>query len=202
MYRIYFDKRTLFICNKNETPSPDTNSVNYFPSYDKGVSDIATFFDNNKNIHNLYIRTDNDDRFYKQICSSFQQINAGGGLIINEKGEYLLIHRNNIWDLPKGKQEPNEDIRETALREVTEESGVNNHEIKELICITDHTYHRDSQFILKHTYWYKMTCTSDIVLKPQTEEDIDEVKWVSPCDIDIYLQNSYPSIIDVFSKLS
>ncbi len=37
---------------------------------------------------------------------------------------YLFICRNGLWDLPKGHQEAGEDIRDTALREVSEETGI------------------------------------------------------------------------------
>jgi 8-oxo-dGTP pyrophosphatase MutT (NUDIX family) len=35
--------------------------------------------------------------------SFFKQVDAAGGLVKNEKGEYLFIHRLGYWDLPKGK---------------------------------------------------------------------------------------------------
>ena len=54
----------------------------------------------------------------------YLEVNAGGGLVINSKGEYLLIRRSGLWDLPKGHQEPGEPIEETALREVEEETGL------------------------------------------------------------------------------
>ena len=38
-------------------------------------------------------------------------------------------------------------------------------------------------------------------LTPQTEEDIAEVKWVPLDELDIYMKNSFPSIIDVVEKL-
>ena len=49
-----------------------------------------------------------------------------GAVIINEKGEFLLIkHQNGAhWDFPKGHKEDDETDRETVIREVLEETGL------------------------------------------------------------------------------
>ena len=57
------------------------------------------------------------------IKTKFKVIRAAGG-VVDKEGKTLLIHRNGLWDLPKGKMERNEDIRSCALREVEEETGV------------------------------------------------------------------------------
>ena len=75
-----------------------------------------------------------------------------------------------------------------------EECGIPAPELGELICVTDHTYHRDGQFVLKHTYWYSMSVRSDVVTKPQTEEGITQTAWVQ------YAGQTYPSINEVFEK--
>ncbi|MBO5844060.1 MAG: NUDIX domain-containing protein, partial [Bacteroidales bacterium] len=50
---------------------------------------------------------------------------AAGGLVQNEKGEYLFIFRNNHLDLPKGHKEEGENLEVTAVREVEEETPTN-----------------------------------------------------------------------------
>src|SRR3989338_6807649 len=42
----------------------------------------------------------------------------------------LLYHGHNYWNFPKGKMEGTERIIQTALREVQEETGLKNSEIK------------------------------------------------------------------------
>jgi hypothetical protein len=37
-------------------------------------------------------------------------------------------------------------------------------------------------------------------LKPQVEEDIHEIKWLSPGDLGPYLENSFPSVRDLLLK--
>lgn len=202
MYTIHFDKRRLIICPNRDELGFNPNSIIYNSGESCGAGNIADFFDKSKKINLLYIPVSYShvDKTFKQICSGFRQINAGGGLVTNKEGEVLLILRNGIWDLPKGKQEPNEDIRDSALREVKEECGIDNIDMKELICITRHCYHQNGYFILKHTYWYKMYYKADKNPNPQREEHIEECKWVNVTDLPHYLENTYPSIKEVFNK--
>ena len=48
--------------------------------------------------------------------SLFEIIKAAGGLVVNETGEVLFIHRRGYWDLPKGKRDPGESKKVTAVR--------------------------------------------------------------------------------------
>ena len=131
-----------------------------------------------------------------------KNINAAGGLVRNNLDEILLIHRLGKWDLPKGKQEPGESIENTAVREVAEECGllVNEIEQEDLICKTTHFYEIDSQAVEKTTYWYVMRYNADAKLVPQTEEGIEEVRWVSVEDVKELLVDSYDTIREVFAK--
>lgn len=128
-----------------------------------------------------------------------KEVNAAGGLVRNSRGEYLLIWRNDRWDLPKGHQESGEDILETALREVAEETGVTGLTAGDLICVTDHCYLRDGIWHLKHTWWYKMSCGSCATV-PQTEEGITRAEWVDAGKIPEIMENTYLSIKEVLEK--
>ena len=58
---------------------------------------------------------------------------AGGGVVTNEHGDLLMIFRRGKWDLPKGKLDKGETIEACALREVTEETGVQNLTLGKLV---------------------------------------------------------------------
>lgn len=132
----------------------------------------------------------------------YLEVNAGGGLVTNNKGEFLLIRRSGLWDLPKGHQEPGEPIEETALREVEEETGLSRLELGEFIRVTDHTYFRNEKWHLKHTWWYAMKCQGDGAdTVPQTEEGITEIRWVAKSDLTEFLKQTYPTIVDVFRSI-
>jgi 8-oxo-dGTP pyrophosphatase MutT (NUDIX family) len=49
-----------------------------------------------------------------------------GTVVINSKGQVLLCHvtGHDLWDLPKGMQEPEEPAIKTARRELHEETGL------------------------------------------------------------------------------
>lgn len=49
-----------------------------------------------------------------------------GTLVFNDRGELLLCHvtGHELWDLPKGMQEPGEPAVKTAKRELHEETGL------------------------------------------------------------------------------
>ena len=132
---------------------------------------------------------------------NYLEVNAGGGLVTNSKGEFLLIYRNGLWDLPKGHQEAGEAIENTALREVEEETGLKGLILGKLIRITDHTYFRNERWHLKHTYWYSMTCPEGQNTTPQTEEGITEIRWADKSELKELLQQTYPTIVEVFRSM-
>jgi ADP-ribose pyrophosphatase YjhB (NUDIX family) len=127
-------------------------------------------------------------------------IMAAGGVVENEKGELLLIFRKQHWDLPKGKLDEGESIEECAVREVQEETGLRNILLGELIDTTLHQYEENGELVTKKTVWYKMKGYSTDKLTPQTEEQIDDIKWVNTKDLSLYMQNSYPNIIHILDK--
>ncbi len=128
------------------------------------------------------------------------EVNAAGGLVSDGRGRYLLIYRNGRWDLPKGHQESGEELGVTAVREVQEETGLREMELKDLICVTAHTYFRNERWHRKHTWWYRMLCTEPCTLVPQTEEGIEKAEWIEAERVNALLTGSYPTIVQVFRE--
>lgn len=127
--------------------------------------------------------------------SMFTRIDAAGGIVRNNKEEYLFIKRMGKWDLPKGKLYKKEAIQKGALREVTEETGLTNLIITKQLPSTFHIYTDvKGKEVLKKTYWFEMRCNEDQNLVPQLEEDITEVKWFEVSEITIPLKNTYASL--------
>ena len=106
-----------------------------------------------------------------------EEISAGGVVIF---GNAILLLRkfNGDWVLPKGKIEPGEDIRDTALREVFEESGVKAKIIRYL-GMANYNYRnlKQNETVCKTVHWYLMEAYNMDSI-PQKEEGFIESTFV------------------------
>lgn len=111
-------------------------------------------------------------------------LKAAGGVLFRKRGgvtEILLIRRNGVWDLPKGKLEDGESIEACAVREVEEEVGAHSLAIVSHLCNTYHEYQERSVHYGKTTYWYLMEAQSEeslLQMEPQEKEGITALEWV------------------------
>ena len=147
------------------------------------------------------IQTDDPKAFFQKIRSSVKFIKAAGGLVENGNNDYLFIKRLGKWDLPKGKVEIGEKMREAATREVEEECGIEIDSIGKKIESTYHVYSLRGEVILKKTNWYYMKVNNVPDLVPQLEEDISEAKWISTEDLAPIRENTYPLINGLIKEL-
>ncbi len=145
----------------------------------------------------IIIESNDPYKDLSRIFTDFEVINAAGG-IVTSGDSMLFIHRLGFWDLPKGKVDQGELIKDAAMREVKEECGI----IKGLKLIdefktTYHVYEYQGRSIFKKTYWFHMSLPKAVNLSPQMEEDILECRWVSFPDMGPYLEKSFPLIKDL-----
>lgn len=160
---------------------------------------ILNFFE----IHNsIRVLCDDPEEAFRRFGEEFTLIEAAGGVVVNGRGEWLMIRRNNRWDLPKGHVEAGESFDRCAEREIEEETGVKAAVLRPL-CDTWHAYFfpKTQRWELKRTHWYLLRSTERGELKPQTEEGIVEVAWCTPNDVEHYLKESYPTIRRVVEAL-
>jgi 8-oxo-dGTP pyrophosphatase MutT (NUDIX family) len=192
-YRIYIDNNTLFVTGDTpkqteKTQLLDSNCFDFLPFYKSLKKSNSTDF---------VLFNQNPKELFKAIKKKLIIIKAAGGLVENGKGEFLFIFRNKKWDLPKGKLEKDEKIKETAVREVEEECGVKIERREERLCKTYHIYELSGKVILKQTSWYKMFVKGVPKLIPQTAEGITSASWVGAEGIKAKIKNTYPLILDV-----
>ena len=99
-----------------------------------------------------------------------------GGVVIF-RGKILLLYKNfknkyEGWVLPKGTVEDGEDYKDTAVREVREETGAEASIIK-YIDKTQYTFSIPDDVINKKVHWYLMMADS-YYSKPQKEEFFED----------------------------
>lgn len=197
MYKVFYNDRTVFFMPGDHgiEDKPD-NQIHFFKTK-KLLKKIIQDFQENQSIKELYIIYADVELVFKKFKKLHKFIEAAGGLVKNQTGDLLVIHRRGKWDLPKGKMEKRETPEITAIREVKEECGLSNLTIMHPINKTYHTYKLGEKDILKKTYWFEMNFTGTQKPVPQTEEEITEVKWIKESDLYEVIQNTFPSIIDV-----
>lgn len=145
-----------------------------------------------KKLNSLTLVADKKKRLIDHLKDQFKIVRAAGGLVIKD-GKILMIYRLGVWDLPKGKLEKKEKVREGAVREVEEECNIKV-EVVEKLPKTWHSYAFKGKKILKKTSWFLMECTDDSLIKPQAEEFIEEVRWMTPEEVLDVLPKAYTSI--------
>src|SRR5690606_24950553 len=107
------------------------------------------------NLQETYtLQTKDPKATFKKIKDTVRVIHAAGGLVKNANSDYLFIKRLGKWDLPKGKVEEGERMREAAVREVAEECSIEIDSLGKKIESTYHVYILRGEFILKKTNWY------------------------------------------------
>lgn len=189
---IYFGDKSLVISESAENitaPGEKTFHISGDATVEAGLSDHSAMTGRSM------------EAIRNEIFSGYHLIKAGGGVVQNSKNELLLILRRNMWDLPKGKLDEGETIEECALREVREETGLTQLKMERPLLITYHVYTQDNQQILKESHWFLMKYSRDEDPVPQTEEEIEVVKWVAIKDLPKYYSQTFPSIRNIFEKL-
>ena len=149
-------------------------------------------------LNSLFISVLHYDATKAFLKKKFTIVKAAGGLIV-KKDKFLMIYRLKKWDLPKGKRESGERHIKTAQREVVEECNIQAKAIRK-ICTTWHTYTMNKRSMLKKTRWYLMESVNDAKMRPEINEDIEELRWMSRKEVYHALENSYRSIRFVFEE--
>lgn len=103
---------------------------------------------------------------------------SSGGVVIFGNTILLLKKFNGDWVLPKGRIEKNETVKDAALREVLEESGVKA-EILKYIGKANYKYKnlQENEMVHKTVHWYLMKASS-MDCTPQKKEGFIDALFV------------------------
>lgn len=196
-YRIYINQKVILL-TESEPKFKESYQKIDAETFDLKI--IYTWIAAHK-YDKFYVISNNAKRYLKSIMQNITLIEAAGGIVKNENGEYLFIHRLEKWDLPKGKIEKGEKVKEAAVREVEEECGIEVSKLGRKLCKTYHAYISREEVVLKKTHWFKMRCVGQNKLKPQKEEGITDARWFKKENIGVIVENTFPSIMDVLEKM-
>ena len=195
MYKVFVNDKPFFLTNEivKET------DFQLFLLESTDIKKLVINMFNNK-IRKCYLYYPDEKVILKKLKEKIPVQRAGGGLVYNKKGEVLFIYRNGKWDLPKGGKEKREKMKLTAMREVEEETGVNQLRITKKLQKTYHIFKRNGIYKLKITQWYEMKTDFEGAPVGQLEEGIEKVAWLNPEQIQEAMKNSYENIKLVFEE--
>ncbi|GAO44358.1 NUDIX hydrolase [Flavihumibacter petaseus] len=202
--KIYFGDKPLFLCDEitpDLEPFLHHDDAVYIDEFSSPAIKSMIYEMQLPGIHAGILRHNDLELLRKAVWKKFHLVAAGGGAVWNDQQQLLFIHRRGKWDLPKGKWDDGESIRECAVREVREETGISA-VIRQELPTTFHTYYDSGKHILKPTYWFEMDVTGNTETKVQTEEDIHLAEWLAREEWSQVLNNTFPSIKDVLQALS
>ncbi|MFN8286255.1 MAG: NUDIX domain-containing protein [Chitinophagales bacterium] len=199
-YKIYYNDSVLLI------KSDHSQSNENFAKVLTEEAEVQNFINNPQELFdpqatgNILLIVPTPEKALETILSSADKIMAGGGIVFNETDDILLIFRRGKWDLPKGKIEKGEKVIDGARREVEEETGVKVKMVVESPIVTHHAYVLKGKKAIKETEWFIMKAQpGQTNLKPQAEEDIEQVLWVKKADLHNYKAGSYHLVWDLLS---
>lgn len=203
-YKIYVNGTPVFLstttfATEMGVKQSKTTFVGYYLGKKKMIKQYVDMLDKNKQVEWVWIHSDNLDALWEDFKSCFKILEAAGGFVQNAENKLLVFFRRGSWDMPKGKIDPGETPEQAAVREVQEETGLKTIALNAFLTETWHTYEQKGQRILKKTWWYTMK-TTDVDVTPQTEEDIEEIRWVEPQSWLNTEKSVYGSIRDVIQK--
>ena len=101
-------------------------------------------------------------------------IELAGCIILDDYGRMLLIHRsggNALWELPGGKIEDYEVAEDAAIRELSEELGV---QVRLIGSLGSETFEQDERYYQYH--WFQAVIESG-ALKIGEPDDYDDFEY-------------------------
>ena len=187
MYKVFINKLSIILTSKNKSLSQE----NSFLLSSITLNEILKKVRKHKKI---FLYHPKKSELLKVFKSKIKVIFASGGIVKNDNNQILFIYRRGKWDLPKGKAEKGESIRETAVREVIEETGVEKLKIDKYFSNTFHIVRNNKKYFLKETSWFIMSSNFKGKLKPQLNEGIKSVKWKTFDDAKKIKKKTYGNI--------
>ncbi len=200
MKKVYYADKVIIFTSDYQTSEGKTlfDRTGEVP----GIERILKALDDSRR---LTLWSPDANRVFDGFCALFTPVEAAGGAVFCDD-KVLMIKRRGFWDLPKGHLEPDETLRECALREVSEECGLASSciDVGTEIARTLHFYWYEpaARWEMKRTTWYKMRYNgAPACVEPQRDEDITSVEWMTLPQATRATSASYMTIQDVIAQI-
>ena len=175
MYKVFFNQKPILLTTDIIPPKEDSPFFYVKFTNKKFIVQMLK----SKKVKMLYLFHSKEDKLWYYFLNMFKLVEAAGGLVRNLKtNHFLFIFRNKKWDLPKGRINKNEEVQKAAIREVEEETGVENLSITKPLNTTYHIFKRNRKYRLKKTFWYLMETDYNGELTPEIKEGIEKAIWI------------------------
>jgi len=101
--------------------------------------------------------------------------NSSNELLLLKRSEKYLSNNLEAWDIPGGRIEPEENLRDALVREVKEETNINLIGSPKLLQAQDIFVPHKDLHVVRLTYSHNIGTNSVIILS----EEHDEYQWVA-----------------------
>jgi 8-oxo-dGTP pyrophosphatase MutT (NUDIX family) len=191
MYKVFVDHKPIIFLQ--EADAPPTGLKIRFKDLPLGREELKPFMEKVELDVPLYILCIDPKKAFTKYFKEYKKIKAAGG-IVRRKEKYLIIKRNGLWDIPKGRIEKGEDRELAAIREIEEECGILAPTIEAFITRTYHIFKYKGRDAIKTTFWYSLHYDGPKDTFPQRIEGIKKAKWVTYEKLMNLRGNTYGSI--------
>jgi 8-oxo-dGTP pyrophosphatase MutT (NUDIX family) len=106
---------------------------------------------------------------------------SAGGVVVRKSDsgwQVCLVSVKGRWEIPKGHPEEGESAQETAIREISEETGIPAADLQVVRPLTpsNYAFQAGGKLIFKRVDTFLVTCNDDPPLRHQ-ESEVDDVQW-------------------------
>ena len=198
MYKVHFENRFILLSSE---PDRLQKYGLFHKFYDtRELYKIIAEFQTNPQFQAINIYGPDTKHIWKMFRIYFTEVGAAGGLVKHSSGRYLFIEKKGKLDLPKGHIEEGEEADACALREVSEECGIEGHTIVKELQPSYHTYSWEGISYLKKTAWFLMNYDGEMITEPQVKEGITSVEWLLPDEISRIKSSAWLSLMDLINS--
>lgn len=110
----------------------------------------------------------------------------------------LFIKKNGRWEFPKGRLKKGANRKKTAVREISEETGIKKKHLNIIMPLIPTHHHNkiSGSTVVKETSWFLIEYSGDPKkrLIPEKKEGITKCKWFTLDELVLMLKDSRPLV--------